>query len=369
MNENEDLRDKMRKAVADFLRAESGAADRRTAMDSDLGYDRALFERGVAELGLGALAVPEQFGGLGLGFAEAAVVIEEFGRAVAPSPMPDTLVAATLLGELAAAGSLGGPGEEVLTRLAEEPVAIAVAGLTETRGRMPVSVDRGRLAGIVGAVPHGAAADLLLVISGEGDDAAVHLVSPEQVGVTRTPRRALDHTRRLADIELADARADRLSPEGDGGAVARRLIDIARIALAAESAAAAQACLDETVGYLKVREQFGRPIGSFQALKHRCADLAVAVHGAVATAQYAVRFASSGEAIDELGDDLPAVAAVAKAVGADTLMRVAADCLQLHGGVGFTFEHDLHLYFKRGKANQLLAGSSPALRRQLAKRL
>ncbi|MEV0700291.1 acyl-CoA dehydrogenase family protein [Saccharopolyspora sp. NPDC050389] len=366
MSENEDLRDEMRKAVADFLRAES---DRRAAMDDDHGYDRALFERGVVDLGLGALPVPERFGGLGLGFAEAVVVVEEFGRAVAPSPVPDTLIAATLLGELADAGSLDEAGEALLARLTEEPVAIAVTGLTETPGRGPVVADGGHLSGVVGAVPHGAASDVLLVISGEGDDAAVHLVSPEQPGVTRTPRRALDHTRRLADIELTGARADLLSPEGDDGALARRLVGLARIALAAESAAAAQACLDETVGYLKVREQFGRPIGSFQALKHRCADLAVAVHGAVATAQYAVRFAATGEATDELGDDLPTVAAVAKVVGADTLMRVAAECLQLHGGVGFTYEHDLHLYFKRGKANQLLAGSSPALRRQLAARL
>lgn len=369
MIDGEDLRDEMRKTVAEFLRQESGSHARRTAMESDNGYDRALFDRGVEELGLGVLPVPVPFGGLGLGFAEAAAVIAEFGRVLEPSPLPETLVAATLLGELADAESAGDTGKAVLARLADEPVAITVAGLTESPDHRPVVANDGRLDGIVGAVPHGATADLLLVISGQGDEAAVHVLFPGQPQVTRTPCRALDHTRRLADIELAGARAERLSSVGDGGALARRLVALSRIAVAAESAAAAQACLDETVDYLKVREQFGKPIGSFQALKHRCADLAVAVHGAVATAHYAVRFATSDARTDELGDDLPTVAAVAKTVAADTLMRVASDCLQLHGGVGFTYEYDVHLYFKRGKANQLLAGSSAALRRELARRL
>ncbi|NIH80796.1 acyl-CoA dehydrogenase family protein [Amycolatopsis viridis] len=352
MNEDEGLLEEMRKAVADFLRAEADPARRRTAMDSDDGYDRSLFERGVTELGLGGLTVPEACGGLGLGFAEAAVVIEEFGRAVVPSPVPDTLVAATVLAEA------GEPAQEVLHRLATDPVAIAVAGVAG-----PVGVDGGRLHGTARAVPHGARADLVLVL---GADGGVYLVSPADPGVTRTARWALDHTRRLADVEFSHVPAQRLARGGD---LARRLVDLVRIAIAVESAAAASACLEQTVAYLKVREQFGRPIGSFQALKHRCADMAVAVHGALATARYAVRCAASGAATDSSGDDVATVAAVAKTVCTDTLMSVAADCLQLHGGVGFTFEHDLHLYLKRGKANQVLAGRNAQLRATFAAKL
>lgn len=362
---DDELRGEMRRTVADFLKAESGPQARRTAMASEYGYDRTVFERAMTELGLGGLVVVERLGGLGLGFAEAAVVIEELGREVVPSPLPDTLVGATVLAELDG----GEPAQTLLRRLAVEPVSIALCGLTPTPDDAPVTTDGSRLSGRYSTVPFGASADLLLVIAGEGDRATVHLVSPEQAGVVRTQRWALDHTRRLADIDLTDAHAERVSDVDDRGAAAARLRDLSRVALAAESAAAAQACLDGTVGYLKVREQFGRAIGSFQALKHRCADLAVAVGGARATAQHAVEFAARAQRVDELGDDLPTVAALAKTVCSDTLMRVAADCLQLYGGVGFTFEHDLHLYLKRAKANQLLEGSPPRLREQLTRRV
>lgn len=354
---DDELRAQMRSTVAEFLDAECGSQARRTAMDGERGYDRATFDRLVTELGLGGLVVPESDGGLGMGFAEAAVVLEELGRRTVPSPLPDTLVGATLLAE-------HGTGEQAraaLRRLAAEPQAIAVCGL-ENGATSAGETLSGRLT----EVPFGAAADLLLVLAAGEAGEQVYLVAPEQPGVVRHEQRGLDHTRRLSEIELSGAEAQRISPHGDGAAAAARLRALYRTALAAESAAAAAACLDGTVEYLKVREQFGRVLGSFQALKHRCADLAVDVRAATATAEHALALAASNERTDELGDDSGTVSILAKTVCTDTLMRVAADCLQLHGGIGFTFEHDLHLWLKRGKANQLLAGANPQLHERLA---
>ncbi|WP_016905675.1 acyl-CoA dehydrogenase family protein [Streptomyces xiaopingdaonensis] len=366
----DEVREEMRSTVAAFLDARSGAQGRRSEMAQPHGFDRALHDRAWDELGLGALPVPESLGGLGLGFREVATVVEEFGRRLTPSPLPGTLVTAVLVAERVARGGCAA-GEEVLERMARQPLVLAAAGVTPGAGECLAGAG-GALSGRLGAVPFGAVADGFLVVAGTGDAASVHFVPGDAPGVERTERAALDHTRRLADIAFADVPATPLSPPDDGGALAARLRALVRVSLAAESVAAARTCLDMTVEHLTLRRQFGRPLGSFQALKHRCADLALAVHGARAAVDYAVRFAASaphpGE-VDELGDGVGSVAALAKSMAADTFMDVAAEALQLHGGVGFTYEHDLHLYLKRAKSAQLLAGSGPALRRELADRL
>ncbi len=309
----------MRRTVADFLDKHSRLRD---VVFTEPGYDPELWRRACAELGVSALLVPERCGGMGLDFADAAVVLAEFGRRLVPSPLLTTLVATAVL------DACGTPeADELLARIADGTTVSFAAG--------PYVI-------------HGADVDVLLFTTPDG------LFAVDGADVTRRRDTALDHTRALATVTFDSPNATlitRDSPE-------ESLNNLALVALAVESAAAAKTCLDFTVEYLKVRHQFGKPLGSFQALKHRCADLAVTVEGALATAWYAV------EADPE---ELPLVAPLAKAVCADTLMAVAAESVQLHGGIGFTFEHDAHLYLKRGKANQLLFGSGPELRERVAK--
>jgi alkylation response protein AidB-like acyl-CoA dehydrogenase len=348
-------RQDMRRTVAAFLDRHAGSSQVRAAMTGDPGYDTALWRRAAGELGLTAMLVPERCGGLGLDFTDAAAVLAEFGRRVVPTPLPTTLVAATVLARCGTAAA-----DRLLTRIAEDgvPVSVAVAepatgweieAATTTATRVG---ERWELRGTKAYVPHGAAVDMLLVVARDG----VYAVEGRQPGVVRRSRVTLDQTRRLADVELDGAVATPLPGVGP-----QLLVDLSLVALAVESAAAARACLDMTVQYLKVRHQFGRPLGSFQALKHRCADLAVRVEGAVSTAWYAAAAAASGS------DELPLVAPLAKLVCADTLMAVAAEAIQMHGGIGFTFEHDAHLYLKRGKADQQLFGSGSQLRGRLAR--
>jgi alkylation response protein AidB-like acyl-CoA dehydrogenase len=354
-------RQDMRRTVAAFLDRHADSPRVREAMAGEAGYDVALWRRAADELGLTAVLVPERCGGLGLDFTDAAAVLEEFGRRVVPTPLPTTLVAAAVL---ARCGTVA--ADRLLTRIAEDGVSVSIAvaepaagwGIEATGTTATRIGERWELRGAKVYVPHGAAVDVLLVVARDGDELGVYAVDGKQPGVGRRSRVTLDQTRRLAEVDLAGAAATRVHDEG---AVAHLLVDLCMVALAVESAAAAAACLDMTVEYLKVRHQFGRPLGAFQALKHRCADLVVRVEGAVSAAWYAAAAASSGS------DDLPLVAPLAKVVCADTLMAVAAEAVQMHGGIGFTFEHDAHLYLKRGKADQLLFGSGSQLRGRLAR--
>lgn len=347
-------RQDMRRTVAAFLGRHAGSARVREVMAGEPGHDVALWRRGADELGLTAVLVPERCGGLGLDFTDAAAVLAEFGRRVVPTPLPTTLAATAALARCDTAAA-----DRLLTRIAEDGASVSVAVAEPAAGWGSAAAtttatrddERWVLHGAKAYVPHGAAVDVLLVVAREG----VYAVDGDQSGVVRRSRVTLDQTRRLADVELHGAVATPLP-----GADPQLLVDLCLVALAVESAAAAAACLDMTVEHLKVRHQFGRPLGAFQALKHRCADLAVQVEGAVSTAWYAAAAVAAGS------DELPLVAPLAKLVCADALMAVAAEAIQMHGGIGFTFEHDAHLYLKRGKADQLLFGSASQLRRRVA---
>jgi alkylation response protein AidB-like acyl-CoA dehydrogenase len=180
----------------------------------------------------------------------------------------------------------------------------------------------------------------------------------------------MDQTRRLAQVELRDVRVPAgalLGAEGEGAPLLARILDRAAIALAAEQVGGAQRCLDAAVAYAKERVQFGRPIGSFQAIKHKCADMMVAVESARSGAYYAACVAAT--TADEGGDELPLVAPLAKATASEAFFRCAADSLQIHGGVGFTWEYDVHLYFKRAKSSEILLGAPSFHRELLARRL
>jgi alkylation response protein AidB-like acyl-CoA dehydrogenase len=322
VSDNDDTRE-LRTSVRGFL-------EQHAPVRAQLADDPALWKRLTTELGLTGLAVATERGGSGASFVELAAVLEEAGRTLLRAPLLSTAVAAVVLDAVAS--------DELPALLdGSRTAALLLDG--------DVSADGDRLTGEVHAV-NAAAGALLLVGTPDG----LFTTTAEDV----TALEALDPTRPQARVRLDAAPAVRI---GDGAA-ASHARDLLHVALAAESVGAARRILELTVAYLTVREQFGRPLGSFQALRHRVADLTVELEAATSTAWYAARAAATDAA------DLPVVAPLAKAVAADAFTHIAGEAIQLHGGIGFTWEHDAHLYFKRAWSTALLAGDSRALRRR-----
>jgi alkylation response protein AidB-like acyl-CoA dehydrogenase len=230
------------------------------------------------------------------------------------------------------------------------------------RTRATLADGRWVLEGTKTLVPDGGLADLVLVAARAGDELGVFAIEGGASGLRRTDLAGLDPTRRLARLDLSGVPARRLVSEDAAGALGHTL-DLAAVALAAEQLGGLERCLDMSVDYAKARYQFGRPIGSFQAIKHLCADM----HVAMELCRSAVRY--SAWAADEAPDELPVAAAVARAACSDAYFRVAADTIQLHGGIGFTWEHDAHLYYRRAKSTELLLGGQRQQRAVLADRL
>ncbi|GAB3838336.1 acyl-CoA dehydrogenase family protein [Dactylosporangium cerinum] len=351
----------IRASVAEVLDERADLRRTHEVMVGAQGHDPQLHELLTAELGLLGLVVPEHLGGLGLDVDAATAVIEELGARLVPGALATSLTA------ILAGRAIGPSAEPLLARVVDEQLTLAIAlaedgtgwDLEQTATRASGTVDEWALTGTKTLVAGAEAARVVLVTARDrGGELAVYAVDLAADGVDVQTHMTLDQTRRLSTVHLRGAAATRV--DAPGGEGARVLLDHVRAMLALESAAAARACLDLTVEYLKVREQFGRPIGSFQALKHRCADLAVAVAGARATADHLVTTLRAGAATRSHD------AALAKLVCTDTLMTVAAEAIQLHGGIGFTFEHDAHLFFKRGKSAQLLAGSPSTVRAEVA---
>ncbi len=336
----------LRATVRAFLARHATPGEvRAAALDGD-GFARAAWERLTGEMELTALAVDAELGGAGAGFVEVAVVLEELGRTLLPTPYLPTVVLAHVAAD-----------PDLLARI----VAGATVGVGIESGE-PASGDREHVDGVADHVLEGAHADvLLLAVELDGESALVTLDARAD-GVEVEPRATLDHTRRQARVRCSRTPVLRLSARGEGERAVARARDVYCVALAAESVGAAARCLEMTVSYLKERVQFGRPIGSFQALKHRCADLATELEAARSTAYYAAW------AVDGAPEELPVVAPLARAVCGEALLRVAAETIQLHGGIGFTWEHDAHLYFKRAKANGLLAGGFARHKRVAAER-
>jgi len=328
----------LRSVVRAFAGRHATPGQVRAAMASPDGYDPKVWQRLSAELGLTALAVPESLGGAGAGPGEVAVAVEEFGRVLLPSPYLSNAVAALALAGAAAA--CPDAAQRYLPGLADGSViaALALDADVTAAGRTVTGAARN--------VVDGAAASLLLVRAGND------LLAVAAADAVVEPLGTLDQTRRQAAVRFDGAPAVPAGPAGPA-------VALQRVLLAAECAAAAEHCLDVTVAYLMSRRQFGRPIGSFQALKHRAADLKVAVASAHATARAAVWTAASDPAA------LAALAPLAALHCARTFVEVAGEMIQLHGGIGFTWEHEAHLYLKRAKSTQLLLGRVSALRAEI----
>jgi alkylation response protein AidB-like acyl-CoA dehydrogenase len=354
-----DVEDELRASVRSLLSDRCPPSAVLALYDGDRSLVSPLWKALAGDLGLAGLLVPEERGGSGASAREAAVVLEELGRAVAPVPfLTSSVIAATVL----LAAEPGGPADPLLARLGtgDLTAALVVPLSTPPASGVPaVTVDDGgRLNGRVSSVAGALEADVLLVPAVDRDGTSVHAV---QVGdATLAPVTSLDMTRQLADVTLGNAAGDRVLTAPDGAAAVRRGLATGAALLASEQVGVAQWCLATTVGYLKDRRQFGRVVGSFQALKHRLADLYVATESAGAAARYA----AVTTAVDD--PDRAVAGAAAASYCGDAAVRAAEEAVQLHGGIGMTWEHPAHLYLKRAKADQIALGTPGFHRARLA---
>ncbi len=351
--EQQDLRSAVRQFCADRF----DEATVRRLMESDTGHDAALWARLGGELGVLGLAVPEERGGAGGGIVDQAVVAEEFGAALVPGPVLGTV-------GLAVPALLATGDDELLPALVagERTATLAVAADALSPGDATVTADGHRLTGEIAQVVDGTA-DVLLVPVRTPDGIALYATD----GGERTPLSTLDRTRRQARVRF-DATPARLLAEGaDAERAITAALRVGGALLAAEQVGGAQRMLDLTVAYAGTRLQFGRPIGSFQAVKHRCADMFVLVEHARSTAQHAAWALQDGP--DHNGDDPGLAVAIAQASCSEAYQRVTLDAVQLHGGIGFTWEHPAHLYLKRAVSDAALLGSAAAHRERIAARV
>ena len=322
--------------------------------DGDRSVVAPLWRSLATDLGLAGLMVPEELGGAGASAREAATVLDELGRACAPVPFLTSAVISTVL--LRAIDS--DPARALLRAVAsgERTAAVVLPFSTGPDAALPtLTVSDGRLTGQVRSVAGVVEADLLLVPASDGGKVAVYALDRGDAGVE--PVSSLDMTRQVADVTFSDSAGELLVANGEQ-AVRDALLAGAAL-LASEQVGVARWCLEETVAYLKVRKQFGRVVGGFQALKHRLADLYAEIESASAAARYAAVALAVGE-------DAPIAARVAAAYASDVAVHAAEEAVQLHGGIGMTWEHPAHLYLKKAKADQIALGTASAHRAALA---
>ena len=341
-------RQALREAVAGFLTEHCTEVDVRRVMATPDGYDDKVWER-LAGLGLQGLVIAQEHGGSGSTFEEAGVVLEELGRALYPGPFLATTVAAAAL-----ADAPTDVQADYLPRIASGELVATVAVEQPVAGTVPapqVQVDGDVLTGVVPFVLDGHIAQLLLVGTADG----VYAVEAGN-GVTAELLETTDQTRRLAHVTLSNAPGRRIG----GDELTTRIGVLASTGLALSQIGGAEATLHSALGYARVRSQFGRPIGSFQAIKHICADMFLAIEsGKAAARRAALEIATAGPEQDVL-------ASIAKAWCSDTYASTAAANVQVHGGIGYTWEHSAHLHLRRAKSDELLFGDARHHRAHLA---
>jgi alkylation response protein AidB-like acyl-CoA dehydrogenase len=360
--EQEDLRSSLRS----FLRATSSPEEVRRQMARPEGYDPQLWKRMAQELGLPGIALPEEVGGSGYTFIEQAVVLEELGRTLACSPYFSTVVlAATALLE----GGDGDAQARYLPGIADGTTTATLAAAEESgewvsEGRTTATPSQDgneyRLDGHKSFVLDGHTADLILVVAQTPQGPSLFAVDGRAPGLTRRRLDTMDQTRKLAVLDLAGTPGRLVGALGDAQRILPATLRVATVALAIEDVGGADHCLVESVEYAKNRFQFGRAIGGFQAIKHLCADLLVRVESARSAAYYAAW------AVQDRTDELPLVASLAKAYCSDAYVKAAADMIQIHGGLGFTWEHDAHLYYRRSRSSAMLFGTPEEHRDRVA---
>lgn len=349
--------DDLRAAVRSLLADRCDAPTVLARIESDTPYDPQLWKALAAGIGTAGLLVPEKLGGQGAGHREAAVVLEELGRSVAPAPYLTSAVVATET--LLALAAQDGPVAELLGDLATgRRIAVLAVPFSAPApdAAQPAGVVAGAVEGMVTGVADAATADVLLVPTTDG----LYAVETGSAGVTVEPLVPLDLTRPLANVNFAKAAATRLADGASAVSAVRRGLLAGAGLLASEQLGLAEWCLTETVRYTRERHQFNRPVGSFQSLKHRMAQLWLEVVSARAAARNAADALATGS------PDTPLAVAVAQAYCSKVAVHAAEECIQLHGGIGMTWEHPAHLYLKRAKADSIAYGTAGHHREAIA---
>jgi alkylation response protein AidB-like acyl-CoA dehydrogenase len=354
----------LRKSARDFLAKESPMTYVRQMMEDDRGFRDDQWRK-MAELGWMGLILPEEHGGAGLDFVDMIVVLEEMGRVVLPGPFFSTVIlGGVALNEAGTAAQK----TELLPKLAAGDLRVTLAQL-EPNARWDAdgveleakpAAGGYALSGTKLLVPDAHTADLVIVAgrapgSKGAEGVTLFLVDARAAGVTTTLLRTMDQTRKLCEVVLKDVRVgpDRvLGNRGEGWKLLERIVDRGKVGLCAEMCGGAERVLEMSVEYAKVREQFGRPIGSFQAIQHKCANMLVEVESSKSATYYAAWAVANDVA------EAPLAAAMAKAYCSDAYRHTAGEGIQIHGGIGFTWEHDMHIYFKRAKSSEVTFGDA-----------
>jgi alkylation response protein AidB-like acyl-CoA dehydrogenase len=359
-DDQKSLKDQARK----FLSEQAGAKVTRQVLDDPKrSYDEGLW-RAVAEMGWLGAAIPEEHGGLGLGRLELCVLAEELGRAVAPIPFSSTVY---FFAEAVMLAGSNAQKSALLPKVAAGEIigcfAISEGPGAPSAASIQAKFDNGTLSGVKIPVTDGDCADYAVVAAREGAGVSLVLVDLSQANVTRSTLKTLDPTRGHAKLEFKNAKAERLGAAGQGWELAEAVLDRAAVLIAFEQLGGSQACLEMALDYAKNRYAFSRPIGSFQAIKHKLADMYVAIEVARSNAYYGA-WALSTEAAE-----LPFAAAASRAAASDAYYLCAKENIQTHGGMGFTWEVDCHLFYRRAKLLAVQAGAPAVWKEKLVKRL
>lgn len=364
-----DEQQEFRSIVRRFLEGKSPTTAVRRLMETEAGYDADVWRALSTDLGLTAVHIPEAYGGQGFGVSELAIAVEEMGRALLCAPyFASTVLAATAILK---AGSEA--QKQALLPSIAAGQTIAALAFTEDNGRwdadgvtMTAASEGGkwRLNGTKSFVVDGHTAGLLVVLARRPGSTGVEglsffIAKADATGLTRKPLASMDPTRKLARLSFENVEAELLGTEGAAAGPLTETLDIAAICLAHEMVGGAEQLREQAIAFANQRYQFGRPIASFQSLKHKAADMLLEVELAKSAAYYAAA------AVDEGDPDVPALASLAKAAASDAYMQTAIHAVQIHGGIGFTWDNDTHLWFKRAKSSEVFLGGPEYHRERL----
>jgi alkylation response protein AidB-like acyl-CoA dehydrogenase len=353
--------EELRRTVRQFLDKTSPETEVRRLMATERGYDADTWHRMADELGLLGLAIPEAYGGAGAGFTEVGIVAQEMGRALFCGPFLGTAV-------LAAAALLESADAAAQRRWLPAIAAGEIIATLALPGSLPdgsgpaawemtarsAAVDGWVLDGTAGFVLDGHVADLMLVPAATPEGTSLFSVRGTAPGLARTLLPAFDATRKYARVHFAATPATLIGPAGGAASALARVLDLGCVALACEQVGVAERALDMARDYALLRTQFGRPIASFQAVKHKLADVLLEVEAARSAAWYGLWAADAGR------DQLPAVASIAKATCSAAAYLATTENIQVHGGIGYTWEHPAHLYFRRATTSRMWLGAPAA---------
>ena len=350
LNESQEI---LKESARKFFAGECPISEVRRLMETETAFDAKLWAK-LAEQGYTAIIFPEEAGGIGLGTVELALLMEESGRALLPGPFFSTVV---LAGSVLLACSGNAQSKKVLGAISRGKARATVALLEASASWDPADVQmsavKGKLKGEKLFVGDAAVADWIIVVARNG----VYLTDAKAGSMHIAPMRGVDLTRKLYSVQFDNAPAEKI---GETSGIARGL-DVATVALAAEVVGGMQRTLDLTVEYAKTRKQFGKPIGMFQAVQHHCADMYLETESARSAVYYAAW------AVQENASDAAAAVSIAKMYTSDTGRTVGNRGIQVHGGMGFTWENDLHLYYRRAKASETALGDATFHRERIAR--